>query len=67
MNNEQMMKIIRRHTFEATFQVMRVAVNYRKGQKQLKLIALHLKSTLARPTIYNRAYPEKLLTASQAI
>ena len=43
---------------------MRVVVNYRKGQKQLEKIALHVKSTLARPTIYDRAYPEVLSTAS---
>ena len=36
MNNEEMLRIIRRHTFEANLQVMRVAVNYRKGLKQLK-------------------------------
>ena len=43
---------------------MRVAVNYRGGTKQLKKIALHLKSTLARPTIYDQAYHDKLSTAS---
>ena len=43
---------------------MRVVVNYRKGQKQLKKIVLHLKSTLARPPIYDRAYPQKLSTTS---
>ena len=42
---------------------MRVAVNYCKGQKQLKKIAVHLKSTLARPPSYDGAYPEKLSTA----
>ena len=59
-----MLKVNRRHTLEAIFQVMRVAVNYRKGQKQLTKIALQLKSTLARPTIYDGAYPENLRTAS---
>ena len=59
-----MPRVSRRHTLEAIFQVMRVAVNYRKGQKQSKTIALYLKSTLARPPIYNRAYPEKLWSAS---
>ena len=43
---------------------MRVAVNYRKEQKRLKKIALHLMSTLARPPIYNRAYPKKRAAAS---
>ena len=45
------------------FQVMRVELNYRKGQKQVKKIALHLEY-LATPPIYKRAYPEKLPTAS---
>ena len=31
-----MLRIIRRHTLEAFSQVMRVAVNYRRGQKLLK-------------------------------
>ena len=43
---------------------MRAVVNYRKGQKQLKKIALHLKSSLARPPIYDRLCPEKPSTAS---
>ena len=64
MNTEEMLKIIRRHTLEAIFQVMGVAVSYRKGQKQLKKIAQHLNSTLARQNIYNRAYPENPSTAS---
>ena len=42
---------------------MRVVVNYQKGQKQWRKIVLHLKSTLARPTISDRAYPEILSTA----
>ena len=33
--------VIRRHTLGAIFEVMRVIVNYRKRQKQLKKIALH--------------------------
>ena len=52
-----------RHTLEAIFQVMRLVVNYRKGQKQLERNVLHLKSTLATPPIYNRAYSEMLSTA----
>ena len=63
MNNEEMLRVIRTHTLEAIFQVMRVAVNNRKGQKQLKILgALHLKSTLPRPTIYKGEYPEKHCT-----
>ena len=46
---------------------MRVVVNYREGQIQLKKIALYLKSTLARPPIYNRAYHQKLPTSSPRI
>ena len=42
---------------------MRVAANYRKEQKQLKKKAQHLKSTLARPLFYDRAYPDKLTAA----
>ena len=33
MNNEEMLRVIRRHTIEAILPVMRVAVYYRKGQK----------------------------------
>ena len=33
-------------------------------QNQFRKVALHLKSTLARPPIYDRAYPEKLAIAS---
>ena len=62
-NNEETLIVIRRRTLKAIFQVMRVAVNYRKGQKQLKKIAVHLKTTLARPPSYDGAYPEKLSTA----
>ena len=64
MNKEEMLRAIRTHTLEAILQVMRVAVNYCKGPKQLKKKALHLKSTLARPPIYDEAYPEKHRTAS---
>ena len=59
-----MLKVIRRHILEAIFQVMRVGVSYHKGQKQLIKSALHLKSTLARPPIYNKTCPKKLSTAS---
>ena len=62
-NREEMLRLIRRRPFKAVFQVMRVAVFYRNGQKQFKIIALHLKSTLATPPLYNGAYPEKLWTA----
>ena len=33
MINEEMLGVIMRHTFEANFEMMRVVVNYRKGQK----------------------------------
>ena len=66
MSTQEMLRVIGTHILEATSQVMRVVVNYRKGQKQLK-IAIHMKSTLARPPIYNRAYPEKLSTSSPSI
>ena len=59
-NNEELLTVIRRHTLEAIFHLKTVVVNYRKGQKQLKRIALHLKSTLARPSIYL----ERLSTSS---
>ena len=59
-----MLRVIRGHTFEAIFSVMGVVLNNRKGQKHLKKTALHLKSTLARPPIYDGAYPEKLSKAS---
>ena len=64
MNTQEVLRVFRRHTGEAIFQAMRIVVNYRKGQKQLKKITLHLESTLARPPIYDRASNEKLSTAS---
>ena len=63
MTNEEMLRVIRRHTLDTIFQVMRVAVNHRKGPKELNIIVLYLKSTLARAPIYDGAYPEKLWTA----
>ena len=62
MGTQDRLRVIRRHTPEAIFQVMRIVVNYRKGQKQLKKIALHLESTLAGAPIYERAYLDKLST-----
>ena len=59
-----MLTAFRRNTLEATLQVMRVAVNCRKGQKQSKIIALLLKNTLTRPPIYDGVYPEKHWIAS---
>ena len=38
-NNEEMLRIFGEHTLEAVFQVTRVTVDYREGQKQLKSIA----------------------------
>ena len=58
-NNEEMLRVVGRQALVAIFQVMRVAVNYCKGQKVEK-IALHLKSTLASSVIYDGAYAEKL-------
>ena len=64
MGNQERLRDNITLTHEAIFQVMRVVVNYRKGQKHLKKIALHLKSTLARPRMYDRAYPQMLSTVS---
>ena len=61
---QEVLRDFKRDTLEANLQPMRLAVKYRKGQKQLKLIALYQKNTLARPPIYDEAYPEKLCTAS---
>ena len=36
LGTHEMLSVIRRHTLEAIFEVMRVVVNYRKGQKQRK-------------------------------
>ena len=44
--------------------MMRVAVKNRKRQKQSKIIALHLKSALAKPATYDGEYTGKLETAS---
>ena len=64
MGTQERLRDISRHTLEAIFQVMTVVVNYSKGQKQMKKIVLHPKSTLTRPPIYDRAKPEMLSTAS---
>ena len=64
MNNEEKLRVSRRQTLQAISQVMRVVVNPRKGQKQLKKLAIHLKRTLARQPIYDQAYREKLSTSS---
>ena len=63
MCTHNMLRVIMRHTFESVFHVMRVVVNYREEEKQLKKIVLHLKSTLARSPIYDRAYREKTQNA----
>ena len=67
MNTQVMRRITRRHTLETKFQVIRVVVNYGKVQKHLEKIALSLKVTSAKPPIYDRAYPEKLLKSSPSI
>ena len=41
---------------------MKVAEKYRKVQEPFLRIALHLGSILVKPTIYDEAYPRKLLT-----
>ena len=64
MNNQEMLRVIGRPTLEVNLQIMRVVVNYRKGQKQLKKIPPHLTSTLARPPTNDRACPEIISTAS---
>ena len=64
MNSQKMLRVISRRTFVLIFQVMTVVVNYRKKEKQVKKIPLHLKSTLAKPPTYDRTYPETLSTAS---
>ena len=63
MTNEEMLRVFGRHTLDTIFQVKRVIVNHGKGPKELNIIVLYLKSTLARPPIYDGAYPEKLWTA----
>ena len=42
---------------------MRVAVSCREGQKQLKVLALHIKRTWTRQPIYDGAYLERMYTA----
>ena len=51
------------HTIEKLFSVIGVVISYSKGQKQLKN-ALHPKNILARPTINDGLYPEKIWIAS---
>ena len=64
MNNQEMLSIFKTNTFEANSWVMRVVVSYGKGQKHLKKKAQHVKSGLARPSIYDQAYLEKVSKAS---
>ena len=64
LNNEKMLRIIRRHSLSAILPVIRVAVSYRKGQLRLKKIDVLLKSTSARPPIYDRSTPETHPTVS---
>ena len=60
---KELMRIIRRHTLEAVFQVMGV-VRYCTWQKQLKEEKiLYLMITLARPLIFDRVQPEMLAIA----
>ena len=62
MNKEKILRVTRRHTHEASIQVMRAAVFLLQRAKRMKIFPRHLKGTLARPPIYHRAYPEKLAT-----
>ena len=59
-----MLRVIMRLTLEALFQLKSVVLIYHKETKQLKNFVLHVKSTLARPPIDIRVYPETLTTAS---
>ena len=63
MNTQKMLRFFRKHTVEATSRKMTIEIIYRKRQKQLNKKALQLKSTVARPIIYNRAYRQKSWTA----
>ena len=62
MNIEQTMDYWETHN-RGKLKVLRVAVNHREERKQLNNY-LHLKSILARTTIYDPAYREKISTAS---
>ena len=55
MGIQERLKDINRHNLEAVFEVMQVVVIFRKGQKQLTRNVLNPKSTLAGPSIYDRA------------
>ena len=60
MGTQKMLRGFKRQTLEANFLVMRVVVNHREGQKQLKKVALNLKNSLDRPPVYNGSWPEML-------
>ena len=64
INPDEMSNFFRSPTFEAFFQVRRVAVNWRKWRKCLKKNGLHLKSTLARTINYDGAHHKWLSAAS---
>ena len=61
MNTQDILMVDRWHTLEAFFQVTRVVVNYREGQKFKKKPTSE--DYIARTTTYDRAYPEKLATS----
>ena len=67
---QEMLRVITRHTFKATFPVMEAAVKLSQRTKTIEKIALHLEyflytwNTLATPPIYNQVYPGKIATAS---
>ena len=67
MNTQGILRVKRRHTLEVSFEIMTIPVNYDKEPKQLNIIALHVKCTLARPPIYHGAYTKKLSTSSPSI
>ena len=57
MNTGQMLRVIRRHTLEAIIHVLRVAVNYRKVQKQLKKLLY----------IWRLPWPDQLFTTERTM
>ena len=54
-SNQERLQDDSREALEAIFQVMRVVVKHREGQKHLKKTVLYPKSTLAGPSLHDQA------------
>ena len=63
-NTEEMLRVFRRHAIQSIFQMRRMEVNHRKGQKEFEKIAINLKNTWLDQQFTTERTPEKPSTAS---